>query len=356
MARKKNKQTFDQTKHEDKKREKNKRKRKAWYNNRKVIRQMKRFLTVDKKITPHPLIVINNDMYKHIEQNTIILHNMRRDKVDTKNCTDGGITYYDILSCGKNVKELFITNNDNISSHKSQELNYLAVICKASEKTLIEDPNICYTTKDIKPSDYVLLLLFTSDVEEDHIHMWNNDKDLKCLKRFKKSTVKSMENHHYGSTGQCFSFGLRNSFKTDEKNISITTYAGDNASDMNEYRSYIWRGIASAHKAFDSIIGGISNKLNMTNRSMVYMSYNSQLSDYFANREVKEDYNLSVSVNINATTSTIHCEKDTTYTTIYVPRQVEEIAKITFQFQINEVNFLNIIGNQHVPAWLALAS
>ena len=116
---------------------------------------------------------------------------------------------------------------------------------------------------------------------------------------------------------------------------------------VTQYKDFIWSSMSSVYKAFDSVLGGISSKLNLACRAMMYTAYNTPLQNYFPyNASSSQNYILSAYINVNATTKYLHCEKDTIYTTIYVPKQKEEEAKIFFQFQINDSTFLNIIGHQ----------
>ena len=334
-------------KHEENEKIRNKKKRCSWYRNRQLIRKLKKYNVTYKKATPHPLIIIDDNIFEKIKDNTIILHEMDRKDVDEKNCTDGGITQYKIHSCGRNILHIFHNNDVHDTHFAAVENKYLVVVCKATEHCLCEDSNIFYTTNNIKSTDYVLLLLCVFGVETSQDFMWDNMKDLKCLRKMKKSTVKGTDIHHYGSSGQCFSFGLRNSFVTDANNISITTYAGDRQFQIRKYKDFIWSNIASVYKAFDCIIGGVSNKLNLSCRSMMHMAYNTPLSDYLPfNQRSSQSYIFSGFINVNARTRHFHCEKDTTYTTIYVPKQKDKGANITFQFQINESFLINIIAHQ----------
>jgi len=51
---------------------------------------------------------------------------------------------------------------------------------------------------------------------------------------------------------------------------------------------------------------------------------------------------LTANINIDAKTKYLHCEKDTTYTTIYVPKQISTQAFIVFEFELNELHSLKI--------------
>lgn len=338
-------QMIKKRKREEKEKEKISKRRHSWYQNRKIIRQISHNIVSGKKKTPHPLVIISSKVFETVKHNTIVLQNMKRNLIDKHNITDGGITEYEILSFGNNVSNVLNNQEHNKTDIPVAPLNYLLLVCKATEICLMTDYNICYTSTSINTNDYVLLLLCTNRLTEQPDFIWDNKKDFKYMTKFKKSTVKKSGQHHYGSSGHCFSFGIRNSFVTDNNQSSITSYAGDQFCQVHKYKTYIWNSVSSAFKAFNHIIPGISSKLNMTCRSMIYTAQNTPLHEYFHNRNT-QNYILSGYINVNAKTTFMHCEQDTTYTTIVVPKQKEKSAKITFQFQINQSFILNIIAHQ----------
>ena len=104
--------------------------------------------------------------------------------------------------------------------------------------------------------------------------------------------------------------------------------------------------------SFNSIIPNMSSYINFTCRSLKYEGKKNVISKYlrtFQNNEYKNimTFITTAHININATTRDLHCEKDTTYTTICVPQQKEEKAHIVFQFQINDENTLELDVKQH---------
>ncbi len=71
----------------------------------------------------------------------------------------------------------------------------------------------------------IMLFVFGKKIQDKlcNTYLWNNAEDITTVRRFKKSTVKNGGNHHFGSTGECFSFGLHNIFKTKNM-ITIDNY------------------------------------------------------------------------------------------------------------------------------------
>jgi hypothetical protein len=216
------------------------RKRQHSRSNRKNIRRLNEYLKDKQKFAPHPLIVISDETYQTVKNNAIILQDMNRKDVANKNCSDGGITTFSVKSYGNNISHLFENskhhhNSSHYSIHSSMlPDNYLILLCDANEKCLLDDPNTTFiNTEKLTRWDYVLLMLYvsthTTEDELSHIPIWDNIKDLSSLKQIKKNTIKSNKpNHHYGSTGQCYSFGLRNAFSRNPcNNITIGKYAGD---------------------------------------------------------------------------------------------------------------------------------
>ena len=69
------------------------------------------------------------------------------------------------------------------------------------------------------------------------ISTWDNHNDFIHLKKIKQSTIKNNNpEHHYGSQGYCFSFGLRNDFKKIKDDlISVGLYAGDDHESSAKY-------------------------------------------------------------------------------------------------------------------------
>lgn len=335
------------------------RKRQNAHTNRKNVRRLNEYLKDKQKFAPHPLIVIHDETYQKVKNNAIILANMNRKDVTNKNCSDGGITNFSVKSYGNNLSHLFDNSKHHHNSfhyniHNSMlPDNYLILLCDANEKCLLEDPNTTFIPTEIKSDDYVLLMIYVStnstEAELRHIPIWDNIKDLSSLRKVKKSTVKSNKpNHHYGSTGECYSFGVRSAFSSNPcNNITIGKYAGDEYQTMEKYKNYVWNNFDLAFNSFDNIVSCLSNNLNITCRSMDYQSRKTELTSYL-NTDCNElniagpRFILSGNININATTRDIHCEKDITYTTIHVPRQKESNASIVFQFQLNELFSLNI--------------
>jgi hypothetical protein len=332
-----------------------------YYRKRKIIRQLTIYSHENYKPTPHPLIVIDESTYQSIKENCIILTNMRREFNNTRNCSDGGITHFSIASSGRNVKKIFHNICDySLRSSVSEidELNkgQIFILCKSDEKCLVDDPNISFVPIKHTLCIYVVLLFCSSKclniLSSDNFAVWDNKIDLKFLKRFKKSTVKNSTQHHYGSSGQCYSFGVRNSFKKSASgNVTVTQYAGDEAVEMKRFESYLWDNFCNVFQSVDTIIPGFSDKLHLSCRSMIQSSKKNELSEYIRKKEtVHDQYNnflLSGNININAKTAHFHCEEDTTYTTIYIPKQLESEAFIIFEFQINLNNTLRIKFKQN---------
>ena len=339
----------------DKKKIKNKKKRSI----RRNMRRLKKYLEDQHKSAPHPLIVIKKKIFQHVKNHSVILTNMRRKDINKKNVTDGGITCYSIKYIGDNVADLFhameIHPYSNLHDINNSNLlgDYLLILCEANEKCLVDDPNITFIPNEVEDDDYVLLMMYvhntcTSNLLQQ-LPIWDNVMDLAEIKKSKKSTINSSNyNHHYGSTGECYSFGVRNAFSTSQcTNITITNYAGDDSSTMQKYKKYIWDNFDIVFKSFDQKIPGLSKYLNITCKSMEHQCKGTELSSYMNNHYNKGNMAhsqsmLSGNINVNAMTRDIHCEKDITYTTIHVPHQQENDAYIVFEFQLNPLFSLKI--------------
>lgn len=316
------------------------------------MRRLKKYLENPNKLAPHPLIVVKKQTFQHVKSHSVILTNMQRKDVNTKNMTDGGVTSYSIKYLGDDVAHLFhelethpyttlhnIKNNDLLT-------DYLIILCEANQRCLLDDPNITFIPHETEEDDYVLLMMYVSNTTTSNLlqkpPIWENTRDLAQLKKFKKSTIKSNKNnHHYGSTGECYSFGLRNAYSRNHcNNITITNYAGDEIKTMQHYQNYIWENFGLVFQSFDQKISDISRYLNISCKSMEFQCKETQLSSFLTNNYNKRNMAntrsmLSGNINVNARTRDIHCEKDITYTTIHVPNQQENDAFIVFEFQLN---------------------
>ena len=294
------------------------------------------------KSTPHPLILLSSSSYNKIKDNSIIVHEMTREGKKGKNINVINNTNYSIKSAGCHVKhlidEVFGTGEIFNAKHQADVKNgYLAILCDANESLLRQDINIQYINRERNnnlENSVVLIMLFVFGKKfQDKLcntYVWNNAEDITTVRRFKKSTVKNGGNHHFGSMGECFSFGLHNIFKTKNM-ITIDNYCGDDEAMIKKYRSCIGLHLKRVFTIFDTIIPGLSNDLHITGRSMLSSSKGTSLENVFMKYDNNDDnlmphFILSSHLNVDAKTSIIHCEKDTTYTTIAVPKQIEKEA------------------------------
>jgi len=346
-------------------------KRDRYYKKREKVRSLYTSVTSEHNIGPHPLLLIGSKTVNNIKENYIFLSNMTRSDVNTKNCSDGGTTTFSITYVGMNVSYLLHQNNkqNNGIDTSAKQLNYVAILAQADDLSLQNDPHIHFistsTTSDDDTYDHVLLLLYVENITDNFENgknqhweapsfTWDNVNDFINLRKIKKSTIKSNKpTHHYGSQGYCFSFGLRNDFKKSENNtLSLANYAGDEHESTSKYIHFIAKHMNNSFKAFNSIIPSISSYLNFTSRSLKYEAKYNVISKYLMTFQHNDYKNImtfitTAHININATTRDLHCEKDTTYTTICVPEQKEEKAHIVFQFQINDENTLQLDVKQH---------
>jgi hypothetical protein len=323
--------------------------KKNWYINRKAERRLKKYTVSDEKCCPHPLVVIKESTYLTLKGNCIVVSGMTRDNVNTRNYTDGGLTSFSKLNFGCNLQHIK-EDSSNVTLNNITG-GFIIIICKVEELYSSEKDNLTFIPNNCNCKDFALLLLCTSTFSVSNGIQkqlcWHNSIDYKHLKKLKNSTVKRNSSHHYGSSGECFSFGLRNSYRTSPSgNVTLTRYAGDMDTNGYKYESYIWDSLYMAFQSFNQIIHGVSSKINMTSRSMKKLSLNTELEQYTKihscnTKNGSTQYILSGNINVNATTKQLHCEKDTTYTTIHVPIQTDTTAYITFQFQLNEQFSLN---------------
>jgi hypothetical protein len=328
-----------------------------YYENRRVKMRLKRFISCKGAVTPHPLIIVNREQFNEMKKNSIVLKNMERVNVNKKNSADGGMTNYSIAYCGNNISYLLVQSwlNKSVIDVKLISDGYLVILCSAKEMCLAEDEKICFTTQQVKQDDYVLLLLCIGDIRTfakvEELMVWDNVHDLIPIRQCKKSTIKNHSHHHYGSSGYCYSFGVRDSYSKDVSGmVSIGNYRGDDSLQMQKYKDYILRNFSNLHKAFDTVIPGLPSRLNLTCRFYKSLSKkNSKLESYFNTDVYKvEDMGiLSGSVNIDAKTSQLHCECDCTYTSIYIPNQADNSATVTFEFNIGQNNTIRL----RFPQW-----
>lgn len=297
------------------------------------------------KHTPHPLVVVDEGTYLKFKDNTILLSNMQRFNMKTSNPSDGGQTTFCIEKHGKNIRHFFMKmNGPTLVDTCEIPFGFMFFMCRASEKCLVSDPSIVFIGDIHKTENYVILFLFVSDINlfsnMDGIPIWKNLEYLKLLKKVKKSTVKGNKgSHHYGSTGKCYSFGVRNAYITDAvTKVSLTNYAGDNATTMQPYKKFIWQHFHAVFVAFDRILTGLPCKLNFSVESMQHVSKDTVLNKYVINAgEIECDKIpsiLTASINIDCRTRDLHCENDVTYTTIVVPKQEDTTSYIVFEFKL----------------------
>jgi hypothetical protein len=162
----------------------------------------------------------------------------------------------------------------------------------------------------------------------------------------KKSTIKkNNQNHHYGSSGECYSFGLRNSYTKlkHASSPSISKYKGDDSIESKSYQQYLENIYRCVYDSMHKYIPGVPRKLNLNCVSMLQLSVKSSM-DSIVRNNIDSDMNflLSANININARTRELHCEKDTTYTTIAIPHQLNQSACIIFEFYLNTHHSLKI--------------
>jgi len=219
-----------------------------YYHNRKAKRRLKKFLTQERERSPHPMIIIPEESFLKFEANCIVLKNMKRDAANKHNLADGGMTNFTIGHCGRYVKHL-LRNSwlfDCALEMKKIENGFLLVLCQVNENCLQEDNNVCFSSGNWSMKDFVLLMIAVADIHQfydcEKVYVWDNIMDLNLLRTCKKNTVKSHKKHHYGSTGFCYSFGVRNAFRKNiSQQVSITKYVGDDIAVMKGFKNYVWK-------------------------------------------------------------------------------------------------------------------
>lgn len=296
--------------------------------------------------TPHPLLCIDEATFQIFQDNTIVLCNMRRTPIVDSPSSDGGITSYEVSKIGEHLLPLFSTLDDNNHCDISNiRHDYMFFMCSTSEKCLIDDPNVVYIGDREKSRDYAILLLLLSDVtkfqKDAELPRWDNVEDLKMLQKIKRSTVKNNQaSHHYGSTGLCYSFGVRNAYSMDETGkVSLTRYVGDMKETASYFKHFIHYNFHTTFKAFDVLYPGFSYKLNLCVEAMQHVSKNTMLKSFITSDEDLamsiNPFLLTSNINIDCKTKDLHCERDVSYTTIMVPYQ--NVGNfIIFEFKLNE--------------------
>jgi len=289
--------------------------------------------------------------YQKYRDNTVLISNMNRSNIDPSKHSDGGTTSFTCFKVGRHLSSLFKSSGGvfdecgEMFDVTNIPYGYMFIMCPASEKCLVDDHNIIFVGDGGKSRDYVILLLVISDagsfLKGDNWPMWDNVEDLKGLKRLKKSTIKTNQpSHHYGSSGLCFSFGVRNGFGMDITNtVSLTTYAGDELEAISYYKHFMVENFSNMFHAFDRVYPGFSYKLHISIESMQYASRDVFLNDYVKchhkQLESTNPFLLSSNINVDCRTERFHCEKDVTYTSIMVPCQVTG-NYIVFEFRLND--------------------
>lgn len=267
------------------------------------------------------------------------MDNLIRTKGSSTNHCDGGITSYDLKVIGDNVLKYFQEMKDQSVKIDLKDINggYLFILCSVQEEHIIRDESITVIPDDYKEEDYIVLFFGLSSIlpVENKQRIWDNVLDIINLKKHKQSTVKENEpEHHYGSQGECYSFGVRNGFSMDTTGLySYTWYANDSCDEMQQYKHFIWNSLRNVYEAFNRIVMGISTKLFEVGKSMEYISDNHKMPSIVTGNQTGYT-SLAASINIDATTSLIHCERDVSYTIIHVPEQ-KNGAYINFEFQLN---------------------
>jgi hypothetical protein len=114
---------------------------------------------------------------------------------------------------------------------------------------------------------------------------------------------------------------------------------------MKDFKNYVWKNLFNLYKSYDGIIDGVSSKLNLM--CGIYRSqskYHETLSSYFSEENYLYDKTNIISGNINITAKTkdLHCERDTTYTSIFIPEQKDSLAFVIFDFNISQGKCLRI--------------
>jgi hypothetical protein len=297
------------------------------------------------------LVGIDYATYEEIKDSCIIVNNLKRRNINTKNCSDGGIVSSNIIGVGKNCQGFSQCTNGTVVDVKDICDGYIIVLCAPTEECLYLDSNITIVPHGDGNSAYAILMILVSDmkkfVDTSSVPIWNNWTDLEALRKLKSSTIKvTKSNHHYGSQGQCYSFGIRNSYSTNETNlISIKEYAGDEKHLMRTFKYHLWKTMELSFKCYDHIISGISSKMYVFNTALQYHAKNTELSNYIRKMEKSRKYQFMLSghININARTQFLHCEKDVSYTTIQVPKQTENDNFVEFEFFFNTHSSLRIL-------------
>jgi hypothetical protein len=321
--------------------------RRQVYERRRCTRQMSSHVwEKDDRTTPHPLIVVKQWIFEHtLEDNSIIVENFSRKNCGKRDHCDGGIVSYDIKFIGRNIMNYFGKGKMEVEIEvKGIPKGFFVVLCSVQEEFISQDPHISLLPHDCSENDFILLSVCASNMTSiDHISVndWDNNAEFLRLCKTKTSTVKNGTNHHYGSFGYCFSFGLRNNYGLDTSGrYSYTSYANDEDIELQPVKQYLSKNLLLVYHTFDKIIAGISGKLQDIGKTLKFLSNNHEMLDIGENDSYASP--LTVHININAGTQDLHCEKDVSYTIIHVPLQISVEPYIIFQFQINESVAINL--------------
>jgi hypothetical protein len=202
-----------------------------WYIHRKRKRLLSVYYKKKEKATPHPLVVINAVTFSKIKDNSIIVRNLNRENRNSRNCSDGGNTTYQVEFLGHNLHPLMTKCHDHFDTQNIGEISggFITILCDINDECMQDDCNITFVPLDGKGDGAYVMLMFLVANMEQYVNtsdtcIWHNDRDLKLLRKFKKNTIKSSKKkHHYGSKGYCYSFGLRNAYSTSISHNMLET-------------------------------------------------------------------------------------------------------------------------------------
>ena len=284
--------------------------------------------------------------YKKYIDNIILLSSTPYKRSDDK---FGYITYENIIHLGKNVKK-YIQTKDNENTHlqKSSNAKFILILTTMESFKLQKNINVIDNNfnKVSDNNNYPLLssIIFGS--------RYKDQTNLLSSKKYKRSTIIG-SGKHFGSSGACYGFGLRASYKLEDNNFSVGPFANKKETkklikeeienELAKIRISVNEEITMASKDQEQLLvnsimigNGISTSINSIMDQFKhdeYRSINENCYKYFSARYV----------NVDSSTKEYHNDKDAGTTIISVPKQnISNIGYIQFSFKINSNRYVLI--------------
>ena len=162
------------------------------------------------------------------------------------------------------------------------------------------------------------------------------------MRTFKANIVEKKP--HYGSSGECFSFGDHASFckVTTSNQSSIGPYSSGDVWKERHYGAILLSLIRSAQNGIDDCLPGFSTVCALTMDVMLEVLNGTASTVGIPSPSCSGNY-LAAHFNFNASTSRFHIERDTSYTLMLVPWGCsQDNLQLQFHFRLNDASTVMI--------------